>query len=171
MSSYFATEDRVAQIGTAAAVAAGSTSVFRVGKCADIKRIVVVLTAAQTTAGAVATFGVRNADGSTGSVNKGTFTIPVAAVNTVVAAEVAGVYPNPVVNTGEQSQPTTVTTGRVLGYQTNQPGIIKVNPGQQFFVTIAAGGAGGTADIYVEYEEEGNQPLRYVPTVAAVTLL
>lgn len=172
MSSYFATEDRVAQIATAVAVAAGSTStVFRVGKNADIKRVIVVMTAAQTGAGAVATFGIRNADGSTGSVTKGSFTIPVAAVNTVIAAEIAGVYPAPIVNAGEVSQPATVTTGRVLGYQTNLPGILKVNVGQQFWITIAAAGSGGTADIYIEYEEEGNAPTRYNPTLAAVTLV
>jgi hypothetical protein len=169
MSSYFATEDRVANLGSL--TLASGTAVFNVGKPIDVKRIVLVYTTGQTGAGAALTFGVRNADGSTGSVTKGSFTAPVAVANAVVAAEVAGVYPNPVVNTGEQSQPTTVTTGRVLGYQTNQPGIIKVNPGQQFWVTGGAGGAAGVAQVYIEYEEEGNQPLRYVPTIAAVTLL
>lgn len=168
MSAEFATTDRVLQIGTAAAVAAGSTSVFRVGKPANVKRIVLVMTAAQTTAGATATVSISNRDG-TSSVTVGTFVIPVAAINAVLKADIGGVKTAPIVNTGEVSQNQTIPLGVVNGYQTNLPGQALVNVGQQLSVVIAAGGAAGTADIHVEYQEQGNNQTRFAPTDMAVT--
>lgn len=169
MSAEFATTDRVLQIATAAAVAAGSTSVFRYGKPANIKRIVLVMVAAQTTAPAVATVSVANRDG-TGSVTVGTFSVPIAAINAVLKADVAGVKSALIVNSGETSQSSLTTTGKVDGYNNNLPGEVKLNVGQQLSVVIAAGGAAGTADIYVEFQEEGNNQTRFNPTDMPVTL-
>lgn len=168
MSAEFATTDRVTPAATAA-VAAGSTTVFGPGKPVNIKRIILVLTAAQTSAGAAATFGVRNADDS-GSTTLGSFTIPVAAVNSVLKADVAAVKTALVVNSGETSQSSLTTTGKVDGYAVNTPGEVKVNVGQEFWVTIAAGGSGGTGQMYFEYQEEGNNQTRFNPTDMAVTL-
>lgn len=154
MSAPFATNDRITPAVTAA-VAAGSTTVIGFAKTSYVKRIILVLTAAQTSAGAAATFGVRNADDS-GSVTKGSFTVPVAAVNAVLKADVAATYVAPqVYDTWGISQPAAVTMGRVVGVQTSLPGEVKVVAGQEFWVTIAAGGAGGTAQLYVEYREDG----------------
>lgn len=169
MSSEFGTTDRVLQIGTAAAVAAGSTSTFRNGKPSNVKRIVLVMTAAQTTAGATATVSIQNRDG-TGSVVVGTFVVPVSAINTVLKADIAAAKAAAVVNTGEVSQNPIIPLGVVNGYQSNLPGEAKVNVGQQLIVVIAAGGATGTADIHVEYQEEGNNQTRFNPTDMPVTL-
>lgn len=169
MSAEFATTDRVTPAATAA-VAAGSTTVFGPGKPVNIKRIIMVLTAAQTSAGAAATFGVRNADDSS-SVTLGSFTVPVAAVNSVLKADVAGVKAGVTIpDTWGQSQNQTIALGVINGYQTNLPGEVKVNVGQEFWVTIAAGGAGGTSQMYFEYQEEGNNQTRFNPTDMAVTL-
>jgi len=168
MSAPYATNDRVTAFQSAAVAAGSTTARFKFGKPVYVKRIVAVYTTAQTTAGAAATFGVKNADNSTGSVTKGSFTFPVAAVNSVLKADVAASYPNPVVGTGEISQPSTVTTGRVLGYQTSLPGEILVVPGQEFWIDIAAGGAAGVADIALEYREEGQNV--FSMTDMAVTL-
>lgn len=168
MSAEFSTTDRVAGLG-AITLASATHVVFNVGKPINVKRITLVYTTAQTGAGAAMTFGVENADAS-GTVTKGSFTAPVGAVNTVVDAEVAGVYPNPVVNTGEVSQNVANVPNYVAGYQTNLPGQIQVNPGQRFWIAGGAGGAGGVAQAFIEYQEQGSNKTRYAPVIAAVTL-
>lgn len=166
MSAEFATTDRIAPLSGSVPVAAGGTVTYATGRPINIKRVTLVMTAAQTSAGAVATYGVRNVDDSS-STTIGTFTIPVSAINTVLKAEVAGVKAG--VTGSDASQPATVTTGRVLGIQTNQPGDVELNPGQEFFLTVAAGGAGGTAAGYIEYQDQGSNPTRFNATDMAVT--
>lgn len=169
MSSEWSTADRVAGLGSLT-LASAATVAFNVGKPINVKRVTLVYTTAQATAVSAITFGVRNADGTTGVVNKGTFNAPIAAVNSVIDAEVAGTYPNPIVNTGEVSQNVANVPNYVVGYQTNLPGVIQVNPGQQFFVTSGGTGSAGVAQVFIEYTEQGSNKLRFSPIYAAVTL-
>lgn len=160
MSSYFATSDRVTPVVNFD-FAESVTVVFEPGKPVDIKRIVLVIEEASNGA-EVITVAVRNAGDASSSTTIGTFTIPTGlALNTVLKVDIAGVNPAAIVPSGEASQPATVTTGRVLGYQTNQPGVIEVNVGQEISLTSTGGTATtGRANTYFEYEENGGNPDR-----------
>src|SRR5690606_14125370 len=133
-------------------------------------RIILVIKEASNGAETI-TVAVRNLD-DTGSKTIGTFSIPNgAALNTVYAVEVAGVKSSPVTPSGEHSQPAEVTMGRVDGYQTNLPGVIEVNVGQEIAVTSTGATAStGLANVYFEFVEQGNNPDRYSPTTLAFTL-
>lgn len=162
MSAYFATDDRIAFVGNLNLGAGAETLVYATGKPIDVKRLVLVMTAAQATAGAVLTVSVRNVDDSS-STTIGTATTPaVMAVNGVFKVDIANVK-TAVVGT-DASQSALVTTGRVLGRQENQPGVIEVNPGQEFVVASGGEGDTGAADLYIEYVEVGNNPLRFNAT-------
>lgn len=160
MSAYFATDDRVALVAAAYDFADSTAPVaLAPGKPIDVKRVVGVITEASAGT-SVVTVAVRNVD-DTGSTTIGTFSVPASlALNSVFVVEIAGVDPDPVVVTGEVSQPADVTTGRVLGYQTNLPGVIEVNVGQEISFTSDGGGTAGIANLYVEYVEMGNNPDR-----------
>lgn len=150
MSAYWGTEDHV----TPAINVANMTSaaaVFQPGKPADVKRVVVVVTTANT-AQATGTVAVRDADGSSNSTTLGTFVIPANPdANTAFYVEIAHVDPD-----GETavSQPAEVTTGPVDVMQTNSPGVARVAVGQEIAVTFS-GGTTGVADVYYEYVEIG----------------
>lgn len=147
------------------------TGVFAPGRPINVRRLVLVIKEASNGAETI-TVGVRNKD-DTSSVTKGTFPIPSGAVlNAVYKVDIAASYT--AAQTGDGggiSQPATVTTGRVVGYQTSLPGEIQVNPGQELFFTSTGGTATtGQADVYVEYREEGNNPTRFNATAAVFTL-
>jgi hypothetical protein len=149
--------------------AGAATVTYAPGKPINVKRVIFVTTTAQATAGAAITFGVRNVD-DTSSTTVGSFTTPaVMALNSVYKADVAGVSTTAVTPTGEHSQVAEVTTGRVDGYQTNLPGEIEVNPGQEFWVTSGGEGDTGVATVYIEYVEEGNNADRFDATDITVT--
>lgn len=167
MSAEFATTDRVSALQSLT-VSGTNTVTFRHGKPMNIKRLLFTVTTAITGTIGAATYGVRNRDG-TGSVTLGSFAIPNAAINAVLKADVAGVKTAAITPSGEASQPAAVTTGRVLGYQTNLPGEAKVNPGQEFFVTLGTATSAGVVDTAVEFQEQGNNPLRFNATDMAVT--
>lgn len=160
MSGYWSTADRVTP-AVSFDFAEAVTSVFEPGKPADVKRIVLVLTEASN-GDEVITVAVRDAGNGGNSTTIGTFTIPNgAAVNSVYKVDIAGVDADAVVPTGEHSQPAEVTTGRVDGYQTNLPGVIEVDVGQEIAVTsTGATATTGTANLYFEYVEIGNNPDR-----------
>lgn len=171
MSAYFATDDRVTP-AVSFDFAEATTVVFEPGKPVDVKRITLVITEVGNGAETI-TVAVRDAGNAGNSVTIGTFAIPNgAAVNSVYRVDIAGVDPDPVVVTGEVSQPAEVTTGRVLGYQTNLPGVIEVNVGKEIAITSTGGTATtGTANAYFEYVEMGANPDRNgEPTVLPFTL-
>lgn len=171
MSAYFATDDRVALVAAAYDFADSTAAVaYAPGKPIDVKRAVGVITEASA-GSSVVTVAVRNID-DTGSTTIGTFTVPAGlALNSVFAVELAGVDPDAVIEaSGGISQPAEVTTGRVNGYQSNQPGVIEVNPGQEISFTSDGGGTAGIANLYIEYVEMGNNPDRYAPA-AVITLV
>lgn len=157
MSNYFTDQVRTADLGSLNLGAGAATAVFQPGKPSDIKRIILVVTTAQATAGAVLTIGTREADGSGGEVTLGTATTPaVMALNSVYKIELAGVSTDPIVTSGEHSQPDTVTMGRVDGYFSNRPGgVVEINPGRELFITSGGEGDTGVATVYVEYFEQG----------------
>lgn len=166
MSTYFATDDRITDaidFDFAEAV----TAVYAPGRPIDVKRIVLVIKEASNGAETI-TVAVRNVD-DTSSTTIGTFAIPSgAALNAVYKAELALV--NTAVTGSDASQPAEVTTGRVLGIQTNQPGVIEVNPGQEISVTSTGGTATtGQANVYFEYVAMGNNPDRFDPTALTFT--
>lgn len=156
MSAHFGTEDEILNLGSLNLGAGAATIVFAPGRKSFVKRIILVTTTAQATAGAVLTFGVRNVD-DTSSTTIGTATTPaVMAVNSVHKVDVAGVKSAVVLEAaGGISQVAQVTMGRVNGYQTNLPGEIEVNPGQEFFLSSGGEGDTGVAQVYVEYTEDG----------------
>lgn len=170
MSAEFATTDRIASVGSLNLGAGAATVVYATGRPINIKRITMVMTTAQATAGAVITFGVRNVD-DTSSTTIGTFTTPaVAALNAVLKADVAGVKAG--VTTYDSwgiSQSASVTTGRVVGVQANQPGDVELNPGQEFWITSDGSGDTGVANVYIEYQDQGSNPTRFNATDMAVT--
>lgn len=156
MSAAFATDDRVSLVAAAYDFADSTTPVvFQPGKPAAVKRVVGVITEASAGT-SVVTVAVRNVD-DTGSTTIGTITIPASlALNAVFKIELAGVKTTAVTPTGEHSQSSLVTMGRVDGYQTNLPGEIEVAVGQELSFTSDAGGSAGMANWYVEYREDGN---------------
>lgn len=169
MSAEFATTTVVELVAATYDFADSTTPVtFAPGAPADVMRIIGVITEASTGT-SVVTVAVRNVD-DTSSTTIGTFTVPAGlALNSVFSIDIAGVKTAAVVPTGEASQVAQVTTGRVLGYQTNQPGVIEVNPGQEMSFTSDAGGSAGMANLFVQYSRQGSNPLRFNPTVIAFT--
>lgn len=165
MSAEFATTDRVS-VQQAVTLTGTPTFVFRAGRPINVKRLTLVVTTAITGTVGAATYGVRNRDG-TSSVTLGSFAVPNAALNAVLAAELAGVKVAAVVNSGEVSQNPII--GNVNGYQTNLPGEVKLNPGQELFVTIGTSPSAGAVDASIEYQDEGSNPTRFAPTAMAVT--
>jgi hypothetical protein len=165
MSSYFATSDRVTN-AIDFDFAESVTAVFEPGKPIDVKRIVLVIKELSNGAETI-TVAVRDAGDAGNSTTIGTFIIPdAAAVNAVYKVDIANVDAAVVVDSaGGISQPVDVTTGRVVGYQTNLPGVIEVNVGQEISFTSTGGTATtGQANLYVEYEEMGNNPDRFDAT-------
>ena len=161
MSAYFGTDDVVTD-GIDFDFAEAVTAVYAPGRPIDVKRIILVIKEASNGA-EVITVAVRNKD-DTPSTTIGTFTIPSGlATDTVLKVDIANV--KTAVTGSDASQPATVTTGRVLGIQTNQPGVIEVNPGQEISLTSTGGTATtGQADVYFSYVAMGNQPGRFDPT-------
>lgn len=168
MSAEFATTDRISP-AQALTTSGTNTVVFANGKPMNIKRIVAVVATAITVTTVIANFGVRNVDDSS-SVVYGTITMPLAALNAVLSADIAQSYAAPqIYDTWGISQSPLVTTGRINGVQTSLPGEVKVNPGQEFFVTVTQASTAGAVALYIEYQEEGNNPDRFTPTAMAVT--
>lgn len=167
MSAEFATTDINVALGSLNLGAGAATVTYAPGRPVNIKRIIFVVTTAQATAGAGITFGVRNVDDST-STTVGSFTTAaIMALNSVHKADVAGVKSG--VTGSDASQPAAVTTGRVLGYQTNLPGEIELNPGQEFWITSDGNGDTGVAQVYIDAQAQGNNPTRFNPTDMTVT--
>lgn len=166
MSAYFGTDDEITDaIGFDFAEAV--TSGYAPGRPIDVKRIVLVITELSNGAETI-TLAVRDVDDGN-STTIGTFTIPdAAATDTVFKVDVANV--KTAVTGTDASQPAEVTTGRVLGIQTNSPGVIEVNPGQEIVVTSTGGTATtGQANVYFEYVAMGNNPDRFDATDLAFT--
>jgi hypothetical protein len=162
MSAYFGTDDRISEAQNLD-YAEAATVAFAPGKPIDVKRIVLVIVEAQSAATETLTVVVRDVDDGN-STTIGTFVMPAsAAADAVYKVDIANV--DTAVTGTDASQPADVTTGRVLGYQTNLPGVIEVNPGQEIAVT--SGGTGtttGQANVYFEYVEMGNNPDRFDAT-------
>lgn len=157
MSNYFTDQVRTVDMGSLNLGAGAATVVFQPGKPVDIKRLILIVTTAQATAGAVLTVGTREADGSGGEVVIGTATTPATmALNSVFVIELAGVSTDPIVTSGEHSQPAEVTMGRVDGYYSNRPGgVIEIDMGRELYVTSGGEGDTGVATVYAEYFEQG----------------
>jgi hypothetical protein len=162
MSAYFATDDRISAAQNLD-YAEAATVAFAPGTPIDVKRIVLVIVEAQSAATETLTVAVRDVDDGN-STTIGTFIMPASATaDAVYKVDLANVKTS--VTGTDASQPSTVTTGRVLGYQTNLPGVIEVNPGQEIVVT--SGGTGtttGQANVYFQYVEQGNNPTRFNAT-------
>lgn len=169
MSAYFGTDDVVQLIGSVD-ISGANSGVLEVGKPMDVKRIVAVVTTATTGAsGSVITVSKRNASGSGGATTLGTFTIATGvAANTVLYADIADV--KTAVTGSDASQPAAVTTGRVLGIQTNDPGVFEINPGQELVVASDGGGDAGVVSFYASGVEMGNNPDRFTATKLTFTL-
>jgi hypothetical protein len=164
MSAYWGTEDEVT--AAISASTAGGSAVFAPGKPADVKRVILAVAVTNTVA-ATGTVAIRNIDDSS-SVTVGTFTVPInSPVNTVYAIEIA--TSKATVQLPGTSQVSDVTTGKVDGYFTSEPGVAEVNVGKEIVVSFA-GGTGGTVNVHFEYVEQGNNPLRFNPTKLAFTL-
>lgn len=138
MSNYFL-HDQYIDIGT---VGNGATTAYRSPVPIDVKRVIVIVNTAQTTANAVMTIGVRDND-DTPSETKGNFTIP-------FAGSVAGqIFQVPLIGAGAE---TTGIDGSIVNLAGD--GFIEVSPGQEFFIS-EAGGAAGVFQVYLEYEKQG----------------
>lgn len=164
MSAPFATDDRVSSMGSLNLGAGAATVVFAPGKPVCVKRVVLVTTTAQATAGAGLTFGVRNVDDTSSTTYGSGTTAAVMALNSVHYMDVAGVHT--AVTGSDASQVAQVTTGRVLGIQDNSPGEIEVNVGQEFWLTSDGNGDTGVAAVYVEYREKGQDTTNYTKITA-----
>lgn len=172
MSSYYTDQKRIYQ----AAVdfdTADAELTFSPVVPINVLKLHIVLTEASSAASSVVTVGVRDSDDAAGSdvvTSYGTFDVAAGlAANSAFIVNVAGVDADAVVNSGEHSQVSEVTTGRVDGYQTNLPGEIKVNPGQTFVVQSNGAGTGGAAIVGVEYIEQGDDPARKTKTTITFT--
>lgn len=134
----------------------GTTAVtFASGGPVDVKRVILVMTTANSVARTV-NFGVRNVDDSS-SVTLGSFVVPITPINGVVHAVVA-----------EQGDGN-VTTG-ADGSAVNGPawGIIQLDPGQEFWIAAATASGTGIADVHVEYIVQGYSGERVEDTAQAV---
>lgn len=145
MSSNYMTKDDIANLGTLDASGANSI-VFAPGRPVDVDRIILVTTVAHTVADATITVGVRNVD-DTSSVTKGSFVIPFtgSALNKVLAIEL--VKP--------KTTATTAADGSIYYAGYNPGGFIRVDPGQELFLTSDGGGNAGTYQVYIEYKDQG----------------
>lgn len=158
MSSYF-TDQRRLLTAVLDYDTADAEIVFTPTVPVAVSKIRIVLTEATSVAGSVVTFGVRAIDAAAGAditTIYGTFTVPAgAAAGTVYDVDVAYVDPDAVTSDGTGiSQPAEVTTGRVVGVQTNQPGLIEIEPGDGSFVVQSDGaGTGGNSSTSIEYFE------------------
>lgn len=151
MSNYWATADRVAFVENLNLGAGVETVVYAPGKPIHVKRIVLVMTAAQATAAATVTVGVRNVDDSS-STTAGTFATPaVMAVNDAFYVELG--------KSDADGETAEVVSQDIPGASTvlftSEPGILEVNPGQEMFFTSDGGGDTGAANVYIEYSEQG----------------
>src|SRR5947208_2244113 len=83
MSNYFI-QGLASQVAASLTVSGANTVTFRPARTAHVQKVILLTTTAQTGTDNILTIGVRNIDG-TGSVSKGTVTIPTAssAVNVV----------------------------------------------------------------------------------------
>lgn len=173
MSSYFTDQRRVTANFTVDFDTADAEAVFIPTKPVDVLKVRIVLLEATSVAASVVTVGVRQADDAAGSdvvTSYGTFSLAAGlATNTAYEVNVAGVDSDAVVPTGEHSQVAGVTMGRVDGYQTNLPGVLKVNPGEAFIVQSNGAGTGGNAVVSIEYIEQDNDPERVTITEIAFT--
>lgn len=156
MSAYWGTEDEVTEVGLSLDFDSAASVVFTPGRPVDVKAIIIVLLEATSVAASAVTVARRNADDSS-STTLGTFSLASGlAVNTVHRVTIANVK---TAATGtDASQVADVNIGgRVLGIQTNDPGVARVNPGQEIVVTSDGAGTGGNALVFFEYVEVGNQ--------------
>lgn len=156
MSAYFGTEDKV----TPAVLfdyAEAVTVVFEPGKPADVKRIILVGVEVGNGAETI-TVAIRDAGDAGNSVTVGTFVIPNGfAVDAVAYVDIADV--KTAVTGSDASQPATVNIGgRVLGIQTNDPGVAEVAVGKEIACTSTGGTATtGQVNLYFEYIEGGQE--------------
>lgn len=174
MSSYFTDQRRVyQQVVDFDEASTGNELVFKPTVPIDVMRVRIVLTEATSVAASVVSVGKRAASAAADAAlttTYGTFSLAAGlAANTAYVVEVAGVDSDAVVPTGEHSQVAGVTMGRVDGYQTNLPGVLKVNPGEAFVVNSDGAGTGGAAVVSIEYIEQGDDPERVSVTEITFT--
>lgn len=146
MSSNYMTTDDIALVSAGLDLSTVVTAVYAPGRPQDISRIILVTQIAQTVADANITVGVRNVD-DTSSVTKGSFVLPLSgsALNKVLSIPLV-----------KPKATATVNVDQSIGYKGYSPGgFIRVNPGQELFMTSDGGGSTGTYAIYVEYKDQG----------------
>lgn len=144
MSGYM-TKDDIANAGSLDASGA-NTLAWAPGRPVDVDRIVLVTTVAHTVADATITVGVRNVD-DTSSVSKGTFVIP------FTGSALNKVFSIPLVKPKTTS--TTGADGSIVFKGYSPGGFIRVDPGQELFLTSDGGGDAGTYQVYIEYKDQG----------------
>lgn len=155
MSSNYMTKDDIVNLGTLD-VSGANSIVFAPGRPVDVARLIFVTTVAKTVATSAITVGVRNVD-DTSSVTKGSFTMPLSAINTVKAV--------PLVKPA--TTPGTGSDGSVTNKGYSPGGFLQVNPGQELFITSGGAGTGGTFQVYVEYKDQGFSGARVAAVAAA----
>lgn len=143
------------------------TLVWAPGEAVDVKRIILVTTAAYTVANGGITVARRNVDDTT-SVNILSAVIPFtgSALNKVMYANV-------------REPPTVATVGSdgSVVYLNTGAGHLRVNPGQELLFTDAGTQTAGASALYIEYipvgfNEKGIMaPAVVVPLELVVTLL
>ena len=120
-------------------VSGANTVALEVGRPVYVKRVVLVTKTALTGADATLTLGKRKADG-TGAAQHSQFTLPYAnsAVNDV------SFY-----NVGEPSAtPTTGVDGSTV--YSSAPDLLRVDPGEEVYVTADGSPTAGVVEVYVE---------------------
>ncbi len=120
----------------------------------DVKRILLVVTTAMTTASPVLTIGKRDADLATNSETYATVTVTytlgadgaqfVIDFPAKTAAETAG-SDGPFIDQTDRSA--------AVVYRT--PGLLHIDFGQELFITSAGEGDAGVSAVYVEYMKQG----------------
>ena len=124
------------------------------GNPVDVKRILLVVTTAMTTADPTLTIGVRDADLGTNSETYATAVIPYAS-----GADGAQFYIDfpartSAVSAGSDGPYTDqVDKSAAIVYRTTEP--LHIDFGQELFITSNGGGDAGVSAVYVEYLKQG----------------
>lgn len=135
-------------LGTLDASGANSLS-WAPGKPVDIENLIFLTTIAQTVADATITVGVRDIDDGN-STTRGTFALPFSGSATDQVRRVRLAAPRTTPIEYVASQPAGAGFG-VTEVMRSGEGLLKVNPGQEIFVTSNGGGDAGSYLVYAEY--------------------